>query len=114
MKNVGDKEKGILREAFRGVLKDEVLFRKKSPYPKTFNEKYTKFVEEKLKEILNDKNNRIQEILNIDFIKNEILDKTNEEFTRPWFGQLMLRPQLIAYIIQIEMWLNEYNVQIEI
>lgn len=113
MKNYGNMEKGILREAFKDVLPNEIVFRKKSPYPKTYNEKYTTLVEDMLRKIVENKDNKIQSILNIDFIKNEILNKTNEEFTRPWFGQLMLRPQLMAYIIQMEMWFREYNVEIE-
>lgn len=113
MKNYGGMEKGILREAFKGLLPNEILFRKKSPYPKTYNEKYTKLVEDMLRKIVENKDNRVQEILDMEFIKEEILNKTNEEFTRPWFGQLMLRPQLMAYIIQIEMWLREYNIEIE-
>ena len=114
IKNYGGHEKGILREAFKDVLPEEVLYRKKSPYPKTFNEKYSKLVEDTLRKIVENKDCRIKEILDIEFIKKEILDKTNDEFTRPWFGQLMLRPQLMAYIIQIEMWLREYNIEIQI
>ena len=113
IKNVGGHEKGILREAFKDILPNEIVYRKKSPYPKTYNNKYTNLVEEMLKKILDNKENRIKEILDIEFIKEEILNKSNEEFNRPWFGQLMQRPQLIAYIIQIEMWLREYNSEIE-
>lgn len=114
MKNIGNKEKGILREAFKGVIPDEVLFRKKSPYPKTYNEKYSKLVENTLRKIVENKDCKIKEILDLDFIEREILNKSNKEFTRPWFGQLMLRPQLMAYIIQIEMWLREYNIEIDL
>ena len=113
IKNYGNKEKGILREAFKDILPDEVLYRKKSPYPKTYNENYTKLVEEMLEKIVNNPKNRIQEILDLEFIKKEVLQKNNNEFNRPWFGQLMRRPQLIAFIIQIEMWLREYNIEIE-
>ncbi len=35
MKMIDGQEKGILRRALRGVLPEEVLYRKKSPYPKT-------------------------------------------------------------------------------
>jgi asparagine synthase (glutamine-hydrolysing) len=29
-----------------------------------------------------------------------------------WYGQLMGRPQLIAWLIQLENWFREYNVKI--
>ena len=54
IKTAGDREKGILRESLRGVLPDDVLFRKKSPYPKTHNPAYLNTVRAKLMEVLND------------------------------------------------------------
>ena len=38
-KDYHGQEKGLLREAMRGVLPDEVLWRRKSPYPKTWEKK---------------------------------------------------------------------------
>ena len=35
-------------------------------------------------------------------------------FPKPWFGQLMMGPQLLAYLIQIELWIREEGVQIEL
>ena len=40
----GGTAKGILRRALRGVLPDDVLSRRKSPYPKTHNPSYLKAV----------------------------------------------------------------------
>lgn len=34
IKTSGDREKGILRKALRGILPDEILYRKKAPIPK--------------------------------------------------------------------------------
>ena len=36
-KDYGGKEKGLLRYAMDGLLPEEVLWRKKSPYPKTYD-----------------------------------------------------------------------------
>ncbi len=44
MKMVGNREKGILRKALEGLLPEEVLYRKKSPYPKTHHPAYRKIV----------------------------------------------------------------------
>ena len=30
----------------------------------------------------------------------------------PWFGQLMTGPQLFAFLLQLNMWLEEYRVSI--
>lgn len=32
-----------------------------------------------------------------------------DSFDRPWFGQLMTGPQLLAYLCQVNTWLKEYN-----
>ena len=38
------REKGLLRKAAEGLLPDEILWRKKSPYPKTFDPEYMRLV----------------------------------------------------------------------
>ena len=32
----------------------------------------------------------------------------------PWFGQLMAGPQMLAYLIQINLWMQHYKIAIEI
>ncbi len=109
-KKYSDREKGLLRKAFEGVLPNEVLWRKKSPFPKTHNPEYELRVKELVREILNDKNSRIHGLLNTNYI-TEIL-KQPSDYGKPWFGQLMALPQLYAYIIQLEYWLNKYKIKI--
>lgn len=107
------REKGVLREALRGILPDEIIERKKSPYPKTHHKDYTEAVQKWMKEILSDKNSPIHQL--IDYKKvNEIVDTGGKSFEKPWYGQLMAGPQLIAYFIQINTWMDEYKVKIEI
>ena len=113
IKNINNMEKGILREAFKDLIPEEVLYRKKSPYPKTFSPIYTKLVIDEVNRILNDKNCKIKEIINIEYVKN-IISNDNTNFKVPWFGQLMRRPQLLAYLIQLEMWINEYDIEIKL
>lgn len=113
MKNHMNQEKGILREAFKDILPEAIANRKKSPYPKTYDPNYTNLVIEALKEVISNPNNRLQELVDIEFVKH-VIDSSEEEFERPWFGQLMRRPQLMAYLIQLEMWLNEYDIKVEL
>lgn len=107
MKAYKGREKGLLRKAFEGYLPEEIIYRKKSPYPKTHNPSYLKKVKEGLSAIVNNKNAKINELLNREYIK-EILETEGKAFTRPWFGQLMTGPQLMAYLIQVEFWLEKY------
>lgn len=108
-----NREKGILRRALKGILPDEIVERKKSPYPKTHNPSYTRLVQEEMNNILNNKKSPILPL--IDFNQVQTLVETGgKSYTKPWFGQLMTGPQLLAYLIQINYWLKEYNVQIKL
>ena len=113
MKALNGREKGLLRYAMKDILPEEIVERKKSPYPKTWNPTYTNVVKNKLQQIINDNNSPINNILD----KTTVLDIINTDgksFTRPWFGQLMTGPQLMAYLCQVNMWLEKYNPKIEI
>ena len=105
-------EKYLLREAFKGILPDEVLYRKKNPYPKTHHPYFLKAVTELLKERLKNPNSCLYKIFDINEINNLLNDST--DINIPWFGQLMTKPQLIAYLYQFDIWVEEYNIQIQI
>lgn len=107
------REKGLLRKAFKGILPDDIVERKKSPYPKTYSPQYSKFVVNWLHKILADKTSPILEIVDFNTIKN-IADTAGAYFKTPWYGQLMTGPQLIAYLIQINIWLKEYNIDLQL
>lgn len=109
MKFYQDREKGLLREALKGLLPDEILFRKKSPYPKTYSPVYTEAVQRKLKAILKDKNAPILQLVDKDIV-SEMVRTKGSAFKKPWYGQLMMGPQVMAYLIQIDTWMREYNV----
>ena len=113
MKAYRGREKGLLRHIMKGVLPDEIVDRKKSPYPKTFNPTYLATVKGMLKGIMKDSSRPINTLLNRDFIL-DILNTDGKAFSRPWFGQLMTGPQLMAYLCQVDMWLEEYNPKIEL
>lgn len=113
MKAYKGREKGLLRHIMKGYLPDEIVDRKKSPYPKTFNPTYLTAVKNMLTEIMKDSSRPINYLLNRDFIL-DILNTDGKAFSRPWFGQLMTGPQLIAYLCQVDMWLEEYRPKIEL
>lgn len=113
MKALHGREKGLLRYIMKDLLPEEIVDRKKSPYPKTWNPTYLATVKDMLTKIMNDSNAPINNLLNRNYIL-EILETDGKSFTRPWFGQLMTGPQLMAYLCQVNMWLERYNPSIEI
>ena len=101
-------EKGLLREAMKGFLPDEILWRKKSPYPKTHHPAYLREVSNRLSEVIY---NPISPVLQIADKKalEKLLVSDNPV---PWYGQLMTTPQTIAYFLQINYWMEKYKVRI--
>ena len=113
MKALHGREKGLLRYIMKDLLPEEIVDRKKSPYPKTWNPTYLATVKDMLTKIMNDSNAPINNLLNRNYIL-KILETDGKAFTRPGFGQLMTGPQLMAYLCQVNMWLERYNPSIEI
>ena len=108
MKDYRGYEKGLLREAVKGLLPDEVLWRKKSPYPKTWHPRYRQTVSAMMREVLADPGAPLFDVVRRKRVE-ELLD---EERSIPWYGQLMTTPQTIAYLLQLDHWLRHYHVQI--
>ena len=111
-KAYNDREKGLLRMCFDDLLPEEILWRKKSPFPKTHNPEYETLVKNRLTEIINNESSPVLKLINKDYIKILLNEPSN--YGLPWFGQLMALPQLFAYIIQIDMWLKEYKIEIKV
>ncbi|MHC0036738.1 asparagine synthase (glutamine-hydrolyzing) [Pseudoneobacillus sp. C159] len=110
-KNYLNREKGLLRKALEGILPNDVLYRKKSPYPKTHNPNYTKAVTKWLQEILQDKNTALLEFFKKEELQN-LIDSGGSYYKTPWYGQLMSGPQLLAHLAQIHIWFKDYNIQV--
>ena len=113
MKALNGREKGLLRHISRKILPEEIVDRKKSPYPKTHNPTYLAKVKAMLGDVMKDENAPINSLLNRDYIL-DILNTDGKSFTRPWFGQLMTGPQLMAYLVQVNLWLERYEPKIEL
>ena len=107
-KDYQGKEKGLLRYAMEGILPQEVLWRKKSPYPKTYDPHYLDTVSGLMQELLQRKDAPIFDIIDKDALKN----LCSAELSWPWYGQLMKLPQTIAYMLQINFWLEHYKISI--
>lgn len=97
-------EKALLRNAMADYLPDKILHRKKSPYPKTHNPAYEKAVSNMLKQRI-EKGGILSKILKRDTLKTYL-----ESDNTTWFGQLMAKPQLIAWLVQFDYFFEKYNV----
>jgi asparagine synthase (glutamine-hydrolysing) len=107
MKCRGGQTKSLLIAAGQGLLPDEILHRKKSPYPKTYDPNYENLLKSRLTEILQEPNEPIHRIL--DTNKTIAFMNTPADYGRPWYGQLMAGPQMIAYLLQINYWMKQYH-----
>ncbi|MCL2255164.1 MAG: asparagine synthase (glutamine-hydrolyzing), partial [Lachnospiraceae bacterium] len=107
MKYQKELTKNLLIETGKGILPQEVLFRKKSPYPKTYDLGYEKIVRERLKERITDPSSPLSKI--IDNKKLEAFMAGNFNYGAPWYGQLMAGPQMLAYLIQVDYWMCKYR-----
>lgn len=110
MKARGNIVKALLREAGRGLLPDEILFRRKSPYPKTYDRKYEALLAGRVRDILNDSSSPVLGF--VDKKKAERFLESPSDYGKPWYGQLMAAPQLMAYLIQVDFWMREYHVTV--
>ena len=110
LKDLFGREKGLLRAAVEGLLPPEVLYRKKSPYPKTHNPSYRAAVEKLLGQVLEDKEAPLFKIADYDAVKGLIGTQREE----PWYGQLMATPQTMAYLVQLNYWLKKFDVKFEV
>jgi asparagine synthase (glutamine-hydrolysing) len=109
MKNCDGMAKGILRRALSDLLPKEIIYRRKSPYPKTYNPIYYNSVKNKLTDILNEPGSPLLKIIN----KKELQDKLENNdhvFSQPWFGQLMGDTQYLAFLYQLNEWMKDYQV----
>jgi len=104
------REKGILREAFKNSLPQEIIERKKSPFPKTFNPLYARLIKQKLKEALADSSSALNAIVNGEYLR-QLLD-CDADLREPWFGQLMKLPQVYAYLLQIDMFFKTFSLKL--
>lgn len=110
MKNLDGREKGLLRRALQGVLPDDVLHRRKSPFPKTHNPNYLRAVRTWLLKILADPASPLHQVIDTQAVRTLAQSPTTEKM--PWFGQLMGLPQLLAYLAQINTWMIQYRISI--
>ena len=74
---------------------------------------YTALIEQRMRGLLTDEEHPVWQIVDIDYVR-QVLNDTATHNARPWFGQLMQRPQYLAFIYQIALWLVEYQIKLDL
>ncbi|MGM9680448.1 MAG: asparagine synthase (glutamine-hydrolyzing) [Eubacteriales bacterium] len=107
IKFAGGVEKALLRNAMGDLLPEKVLWRKKSPYPKTHSPGYEHLVQSMLSERMK-KDCLFCELVDRQAVRN-LLDGSGGG---TWFGQLMGRPQLMGWLVQLAAFLDHCRVEL--
>lgn len=105
-KDYQGREKGLLRQAVAGLLPEPVRQRKKSPYPKTFHPRYSAIITQRMQTLLGE-DAPLWQLVN----REQVQDLMDRESPWPWYGQLMQKPQTLAYFLQMDHWLRHYRVE---
>ena len=100
--------KALLRSCGAGHLPDTVLYRRKSPYPKTYDRKYETLLSKRVRDIMADSSSPVRQFL--DPKKVDVFLSGPSDYGKPWYGQLMAGPQMLAYIIQVNYWMKKRNI----
>jgi len=113
MKFMGGQEKGLFRAAVADLLPERLLRRTKSPYPKTCSPEYGRIVRGMALRLATNADAPIFEVVD----RNRVIALAESDLNpadTPWFGQLMAGPQLLGYLWQVNHWMRERNIRIEL
>ncbi len=111
MKRMGGQEKGLLRAAMCDLLPSALLTRKKSPFPKTHHPQYAALVAQRLRDVLSAPNAPILTLIDRDEVER-IMCSDLSPVSTPWFGQLMSGAQMLAYLLQVNQWMEYYQIEV--
>lgn len=109
------REKGLLRQALTGVLPEDVLWRRKSPYPKTHHPAYLEATSSLMLGILADSDSPLVPLINTEAVRELATgakERAERGLSQPYFGQLMGDAQWLAHLAQIDTWMREYGVSV--
>jgi len=108
MKDLDGREKGLLRAAMGDWLPETVRERKKSPYPKVVHPAYLALMQERVEQLLAEPQAPVWQLVKPEAVRPLL----TEDLPMPWYGQLMTRPQTLAYLWQLDVWLRTFEVRL--
>lgn len=110
MQSRNGERKSLLRDYAKGLLPESIRTRPKSPYPKTYDPGYEVLINTELLAQLSKPSCPLHALVDKD--KATIFCRQVKDLGRPWYGQLMAGPQLVAHYLQILYWLEMYHIEI--
>lgn len=110
MKDYRGYEKGLLRHAMADRLPQEILLRKKSPYPKTHDPEFLRLMQRRIQRLTEDASAPIWSLIQPEAARA----LAHQELDWPFYGQLMRTPQTLCYLLQLDFWLRQYHVDLQI
>lgn len=113
MKRMDGVEKGLYRRAVQDLLPEKLRMRKKSPYPKTCSAAYTSAVRSAVRSLCADADAPLWKVVDMDCIAR-LASAPLDPADAPWYGQLMAGPQMLAYLLQVNRWMKERGVAVEL
>ena len=64
----------------------------------------------RVRELMDDSSSPVMEFLDPGKIERFLKDPS--DYGKPWYGQLMAGPQMLAYVLQIDFWLRKYQINV--
>ena len=113
MKRMDGVEKGLYRRAVQDLLPEKLRMRRKSPYPKTCSAAYTSAVRSAVRALCADETAPIWKVVDADCI-SRLASMPLDPADAPWYGQLMAGPQMLAYLLQVNSWMRERGVIVDL
>jgi asparagine synthase (glutamine-hydrolysing) len=111
LKTCDNIEKGLLRRAMRGLLPEEALRRKKSPYPSTHNPAYEKAMRTHLSAAIDDPASPLHRVLDVAELRR-VIASTGDGQSRHWFGMYWKDAQFFAFLWQVDLWMRHYGIEL--
>ncbi|MGZ4031219.1 MAG: asparagine synthase (glutamine-hydrolyzing) [Tumebacillaceae bacterium] len=102
MKNHGGRMKGVLRESFRPLLPEDVVYRKKSDDPMVFSSAFADQLHDEYEQLLQDSNAPLYDLIDRNEVRKLLDAKEMHE-------DLMLRWRF-DYYLQANHWMRDYKV----
>ena len=112
MKSYAGRDKGLLRKVFCERLPHEIAYRRRSGGPQSDPASLLAYCTKRIRQLLDDPNAPLLEIVQKPALESLLLTGS-AQFSKPWYGQRMQFPQILAYMDMINTWLSAYRVDIQ-
>lgn len=111
MKTMNGRQEQALRDAAAALLPRPLLDRPPAPGPRMPGTLYGQLVRAKLARVLDDPGAPLHGLADAAALRSGLLDWP-EGWSRPWLGGEMAGPQLMAYLVQVNSWMERFHLSV--